>query len=131
MSIKSMCHEIISVYSERPLSHHSPIGDVYVVTYTPTSTNGYAQNEGERTKWCRTDSGNVTLLDARAGISTSTGMSELDRVYARLRNTGGGDGVPSRDTDFGEPDNEVRCECICMCIDACTSSGDMKPSASV
>jgi hypothetical protein len=36
-------------------------------------------------------------------------MSELDRVYACLINAGG-DGVRSRDTDFGEPGDEVKRE---------------------
>ena len=36
-------------------------------------------------------------------------MSELDRVYACLKNSGGGDGVRSRDADFGVPGNELMC----------------------
>jgi hypothetical protein len=49
-------------------------------------------------------------------------MSELDRVYACLKNSGGGDGVRSRDTDFGVPGNEPWCGSIR--IEACSSSGD-------
>ena len=51
-------------------------------------------------------------------------MSELDRVYACLKNSGGGDGVRSSDSDFGVPGIEERCGS--MRIDACTSSGDTK-----
>ncbi len=59
-------------------------------------------------------------------------MSELDRVYASLMNSGGGDGVPSRETDFEDPGNEPRCAAwISKCIDACVSSGDSRPSGCI
>ncbi len=67
-----------------------------------------SQSEG-RTKWCSTDSGNVVLLDDAGGLSNSIGMSEPERVRVCLKNAGGGDGVPSRDIDFGDPGNEVSC----------------------
>jgi hypothetical protein len=51
-------------------------------------------------------------------------MSELDRVYACLKNSGGGDGVRSRDIDFGVPGIEPWCGS--MRIEACISSGDTK-----
>jgi hypothetical protein len=70
--------------------------------------NGPAKSE-RRTKWCKTDSGNVVLLDDTGGLSTSVGMSEPERVYACLKNSGGGAGVRSRASDFGVPGIEVRC----------------------
>jgi hypothetical protein len=36
-------------------------------------------------------------------------MSELERVYAYLKNSGGGDGVRSRGSDFGVSGIEIRC----------------------
>jgi hypothetical protein len=95
----------------KTFTHRSPIGDVYVVTYTPTSVTVYkwSSQKRRRTKWCKTDSGNVVLLDDTGGLSTSVGMSELERVYACLKNSGGGDGVRPRDSDFGVPGIEVRC----------------------
>ncbi|KAI9450565.1 hypothetical protein BJY52DRAFT_1419504 [Lactarius psammicola] len=75
--------------------------NVHVEIKPPLVSSSHGASSGikasGRTKWCSTDSGNVVLLDYAGGLSNSIGVSKLER-----------DGVPSRDTDSGDPGNEFR-----------------------